>query len=168
MTMTMTMMKTMMKTTTIYQLYWCNFIAICTTCRKKHSERLLGLGWQSSTKGSVNQEAADFERFVGYFIFSKIPHHARCLFACHAIHRKRIPSKRTCPMMSFHTVSKIVLSYATEMKTTPFRQISIPNRKPFSSPCWTPATPEATFRQIRNRDSWYLQCCDGRGCQKYS
>ncbi|CAH3132867.1 unnamed protein product, partial [Pocillopora meandrina] len=50
----------------------------------------------------------------------------------------------TCPIMSFHTVSKIVLSYATEMKTTPFRQISTPNRKPFSSPCWTPATPEAT------------------------
>ena len=163
----MTMMKTMMKTTTIHQLYRCNFIAICTTCRKKHSERLLGLGWQSSTKGSVNQEAADFERFVGYFWY-KIPHHA-CLFAYHAIHRKRIPSKRTCPMMSFYTVSKIVLSYATEMKTTPFRQISTPNRKPFSSPCWTPATPEATFRQIPlNRDSWYLQCCDGRGCQKYS
>ena len=49
------MTMTMMKTTTIYQLYWCNFIAICTTCRKKHSERLLGLGWHSSTKGSVNQ-----------------------------------------------------------------------------------------------------------------
>ena len=78
----MTMTMTMMKTTTIYQLYWCNFIAICTTCRKKHSERLLGLGWHSSTKGSVNQEAADSERFVGYFIVSKIPHHARCLFAC--------------------------------------------------------------------------------------
>ena len=50
--------------------------------------------------------------------------------------------------MSVHTVSKIVLSYATEMETTPFHQISTPNRKPSSSPCWTPATPEATFRQI--------------------
>ena len=73
-----------------------------------------------------------------------------------------VPSKRTCPIMSVHTVSKIVLSYraakadgrtaigahATEMETKPFRQISTPNRKPFSSPCWTPATPEATFRQI--------------------
>lgn len=91
-----------------------------------------------------------------------------------------VPSKRTCPIMSVHTVSKIVLSYraakadartaigahAAEMETTPSRKISTPNRKPFSSPCWTPATPEATFRQIRNRDSWYLQCCDGRGCQK--
>ena len=34
------------------------------------------------------------------------------------------------------------------METTPFRQISTTNRKPFSSPCWTPATSEATFRQI--------------------
>ena len=34
------------------------------------------------------------------------------------------------------------------METTPSRQISTPNRKPFSSPCWTPATAEATFRQI--------------------
>ena len=73
-----------------------------------------------------------------------------------------VPSKRTCPIMSVHTVSKIVLSYraakadgrtaigahATEMETKPFRQISTPNRKPFSSPCWTPATPEAAFRQI--------------------
>ena len=64
--------------------------------------------------------------------------------------------------MSVHTVSKIVLSYraakadartaivahAAEMETTPFRQISTPNRKAFSSPCWTPATPEWTFRQI--------------------
>ncbi|RMX54764.1 hypothetical protein pdam_00018583, partial [Pocillopora damicornis] len=39
-------------------------------------------------------------------------------------------------------------AHAAEMETTPFRQISTPNRKPFSSPCWTPATPEATFRQI--------------------
>ena len=73
-----------------------------------------------------------------------------------------VPSKRTCPIMSVHTVSKIVLSYraakadartaigahAVEMETKPFRQICTPNRKPFSSPCWTPATPEATFRQI--------------------
>ena len=57
-----------------------------------------------------------------------------------------VPSKRTCPIMSVHTVSKIVLSYraakadartaigahAAEMET-PFRQISTPNRKPFSS-----------------------------------
>ena len=64
--------------------------------------------------------------------------------------------------MSVHTVSKIVLSYraakadartaigahAAEMETTPSRKISIPNRKPFSSSYWTPATPEATFRQI--------------------
>ena len=70
--------------------------------------------------------------------------------------------------MSVHTVNKIVLSYraakvdartaigahAAEMETTPFRQISNPNRKPFSSPCWTPAGPKA------NRDSGYLQCCD--------
>ena len=62
--------------------------------RKKQSERLLGLGWHSSTKGSVNQEAADSERFVGYFIVSKIPHHARCLFAYHVIHRKRMPSTK--------------------------------------------------------------------------
>ena len=34
------------------------------------------------------------------------------------------------------------------METTPSPQISTPNRKPFSSPCWTSATPEATFRQI--------------------
>ena len=79
-----------------------------------------------------------------------------------------VPSKRTCPIMSVHTVSKIVLSYratkadartaigahAAEMETTPFRQISNPNWKPFSSPCWTPAGPKA------NRDSGYLQCCD--------
>ena len=50
--------------------------------------------------------------------------------------------------MSVYTVSKIVLSYATEMETTPFRHISTPNRKPFSSPCWTLASPEANFRQI--------------------
>ena len=64
--------------------------------------------------------------------------------------------------MSVHTVNKIALSYraakadartaigahAVEMETKPFRQICTPNRKPFSSPCWTPATPEATFRQI--------------------
>ena len=50
--------------------------------------------------------------------------------------------------MSVYTVSKIVLSYATEMETTPFRQITTPYRKPFSSPCWTLASPEATFRQI--------------------
>ena len=64
--------------------------------------------------------------------------------------------------MSVHTVNEIVLSYrvakadartaieahAAEMETTSFRQISTPNRKPFSRPCWTPATPEATFRQI--------------------
>ena len=57
--------------------------------------------------------------------------------------------------MSVHTMNKIVLSYraakvdartaigvhAAEMETTPFRQISNPNRKPFSSPCWTPAGP---------------------------
>ena len=80
-----------------------------------------------------------------------------------------VPSKRTCPIMSVHTVSKIVLSYraakadartaigahAAEMETTPFRQISNPIRKSFSSPCWTPVGPEA------NRDSRYLQCCDG-------
>ena len=56
-----------------------------------------------------------------------------------------VPSKRTCPIMSVHTVSKIVLSYratkadartaigahAAEMETTPFRQNSNPNRKPF-------------------------------------
>ena len=71
-----------------------------------------------------------------------------------------VPSKRTCPIMSVHTVSKIVLSYraakadartaigahAAEMET-PFRQISTPNRKPFSSSYWTPAPPEATFHQ---------------------
>ena len=76
--------------------------------------------------------------------------------------------------MSVHTVNKIVLSYRTakadartaigahtaEMETTPFRQISNPNRKPFSNPSWTPAGPQA------NRDSRCLQCCDGRGCQK--
>ena len=151
----------------------------------------MGLGWHSSTKGSVNQEAADSERFVGYFIVSKIPHHARCY-----IHRKHmpstklrqrllvaadltfygitqlplfsfvnpflyrlVPSKRTCPIMSVHTVSKTVLSYraakadartairahAAEMETTPSRKISTPNKKPFSSSYWTPATPEATF-----------------------
>ena len=64
--------------------------------------------------------------------------------------------------MSVHTVNEIVLSYrvakadaritieahAAEMETTSFRQISTPNKKPFSRPCWTPATPEATFRQI--------------------
>ena len=57
--------------------------------------------------------------------------------------------------MSVHTVNKIVLSYraakadartaigahVAEMETTPFRQISNPNRKPFSSPSWTPAGP---------------------------
>ena len=62
-----------------------------------------------------------------------------------------LPSKRrhetywTCPIMSVHTVSKIVLSYraakadartaigahAAEMETKPFRQNSNPNRKPF-------------------------------------
>ena len=71
--------------------------------------------------------------------------------------------------MSVHTVNKFVLSYraakadartaigahAAEMETTPFRQISNPIRKSFSSPCWTPVGPEA------NRDSRYLQCCDG-------
>ena len=50
--------------------------------------------------------------------------------------------------MSVHTVNKIVLSYraakvdartaigahAAKMVTTPFRQISNPHRKPFSSP----------------------------------
>ncbi|CAH3133217.1 unnamed protein product [Pocillopora meandrina] len=85
---------------------------ICSTCRKKHSERLLGLGWHSSTKGSVNLEAADSERATKA--------DARTAIGAHA----------------------------AEMETTPFRQISTPNRKPFSSPCWTPATPEATFRQI--------------------
>ena len=38
--------------------------------------------------------SAHFEGFVGYFIVSKIPHHVRCLFACHAIHRKRMPSTK--------------------------------------------------------------------------
>ena len=37
-------------------------------------------------------------------------------------------------------------AHAAEMET-PFRQISTPNRKPFSSSYWTPATPEATFHQ---------------------
>ena len=79
-----------------------------------------------------------------------------------------VPSKRrhegywTCSIISVHTVNEVVLSYgaakadartaigahAAEIETTPFRQISTPNRKPLSSPCWTPATPEATFRQI--------------------
>ena len=164
----------------IYQLYWCIFIAIYTTCQKKHSERLLGLEWHSSTKGSVNQEAANSERFVGYFIVSKIPHHAHAKYETETkivlvaadltfygitqlplfsfvnpFLYRLVPSKRTCPIMSVHTVSKIVLSYraakadartaigahAAEMETTPFRQISNPNRKPFSSPCWTPAGP---------------------------
>ena len=78
-----------------------------------------------------------------------------------------IPSKRrhegywTCSIISVHTVNE-VLSYgaakadartaigahAAEIETTPFRQIFTPNRKPLSSLCWTPATPEATFRQI--------------------
>ena len=57
--------------------------------------------------------------------------------------------------MSVHTVNRIFLSHraakadartaigahAAEMETTPFRQISNPNRKPFSSPSWTPAGP---------------------------
>ena len=195
-----------MKTTTIYQLYWCNFIAISTTCRKKHSERLLGLGWHSSTKGQSTRKLQilrgllDILLFLRYLTTQGVYSHATpyiesacqvrnwdkdCVGGCrfhflrvtqlplfsfvNPLLYRLVPSKRTCPIMSVYTVSKIVLSYATEMETTPFRQISTPNRKPFSSPCWTPATPEATFRQIPlNRDSWYLQCCDGRGCKKYS
>ena len=31
------------------------FYSYLHTCQKEHSKRLLGLGWHSSTKGSVNQ-----------------------------------------------------------------------------------------------------------------
>ena len=65
----MTMTMTMMKTTTIYQLYWCNFIAICTTCRKKHSERLLGLGWHSSTKGQSTRKLQILRGLLDILLF---------------------------------------------------------------------------------------------------
>ena len=44
------------------------YIAICTSCRKKHAERLSALGIQISDKGTRDQTAAaagkDFQRFV--------------------------------------------------------------------------------------------------------
>ena len=58
----------------IYQLYWCNFIAIYTTCQKKHSERLLGLGWHSCTKGSVNQVPEEKIRHRVRIDMTKVDH----------------------------------------------------------------------------------------------
>ena len=44
------------------------YTAICTSCRKKHAERLLNLGWQNPNKQTEDQAAAvpqkDVERFV--------------------------------------------------------------------------------------------------------
>ena len=50
--------------------------AVCTSCRKKHAEQLVALGWQSTdkrTKDKVDQASAasptDLQRFVGKFFF---------------------------------------------------------------------------------------------------
>ena len=52
--------------------------AVCTSCRKKHAEQLVALGWQSTdkrTKDKADQASAasttDLQRFVGQFIFLK-------------------------------------------------------------------------------------------------
>ena len=80
-----------------------------------------------------------------------VDHTVTPLFLHESLSYLIVPSKRrhetywTCSIMSVHTVNKIVLSYraakvdartaigahAAEMVTTPFRQISNPNRKPF-------------------------------------
>ena len=80
-----------------------------------------------------------------------VDHTVTPLFLRESLSYLIVPSKRrhetywTCSIMSVHTVNKIVLSYRTakadartaigahaaEMETTPLRQNSNPNRKPF-------------------------------------
>ena len=66
------------------------YTAICTSCRKKHAERLTGLGMQLSDKDTRKQTAAaagkESQRFV---------EHTVVLLLCHAFRLEHF--RHVCP-----------------------------------------------------------------------
>lgn len=146
------------------------YIAICTSCRKKHAERLSALGWQASDKGTRDQAAAAtpryFQRFVEHAI---VFFFVTLLFLCVSIAFPSYPkclrsasSRTPGPPMQGRGRSKMTLfvscfraaksdaktaisAHAVQMQTTPFRQLLTPDARPISSPCWTPGIAQATM-----------------------